>query len=44
MRFKDSTIYQIVYRYPKISMGVIIMVGVIIIYEYISFLLRYVVI
>ncbi len=44
MRFKNSALYKIVYKYPKISMAIIIMAGVIIIYTYISFLLTYVVI
>ena len=44
MRFKGSTIYNVVYRHPKISMAVIIMAGVIIIYTYINFLLTYVIV
>ncbi len=44
MRFRDSALYKFVYSHPKISMGVIIMAGVIIIYTYINFLLTYVVV
>jgi|GEM_PF-2446167 hypothetical protein len=44
MKFKDSVFYQLVYRYPKIAMAVIIMTGVIIIYTYVDFLLTYIII
>ncbi len=44
MKFRDSALYQLVYRHPKIAMAVIIMTGVIIIYTYVSFLLTYVII
>ena len=43
MKFNNLRIYQLIYRHPKISIAILVLIAVLILYVFIGFILRYVV-
>ena len=43
MKFKNTGVYKVIYRHPRISIAILVMAGVSIIYFFVNFIITYVV-
>ena len=43
MKFSNSGIYKLIYRHPKISIAILVLMAILILYIFIGFVYKYVV-